>query len=78
MKQTRKLLQVGILMSTLFVSAVPVAYAQTTEVEPQVVTTDDGSDWSWLGLLGLLGLAGLAGRKRREPKVKTYDDTPRR
>lgn len=22
--------------------------------------TDDGMDWSWLGLLGLIGLAGLA------------------
>ena len=89
MIRIKKLLRTGTLALSLSAMTLPAAYAQTTttettpqvvETQPQVVATDDGFDWGWLGLLGLLGLAGLAGRNRRdrEPEVKAYDNTPKR
>ena len=83
MKNLKKLLRAGLLTLIFSALTVPTAFAQveTTEVEPQVITTeDDGFDWGLLGLLGLLGLAGLAGRNRRDhtPEVKAYDSTTKR
>ena len=89
MKHIKKLLRTGALTLSLFAVTLPAAYAQDTttevtpqvvETQPQVIQTDDGFDWGWLGLLGLLGLAGLAGRNRRdrEPEVKAYDSTTKR
>lgn len=75
MKKTRQFLKAGILLLSLFLVSMPLAYAATetdTPAENAVENTADTvqdtargfDDWGLFGLLGLLGLLGLRGGNR--------------